>query len=149
MLASSPGPFPAFQCCTLKSRRRAWYAKSRDRERRSRALRGSKVIRLVSATACKQQKTRLYCYHTSEMQSFEGSEFTFQLIEGMESVKTVRFIRPRLTYFSFESCHVNIDHHDTPHVTSRTRPSSRFSACNIEKLGMGLGTRLTNCKFNQ
>ena len=28
------------------------------------------------------------------------------------------------------------------HVISRTRPS-RFSACNIEKLGMGLGTRLT------
>ena len=27
------------------------------------------------------------------------------------------------------------------HVISRTRPS-RFSACNIEKLGMGLGTRL-------
>ena len=27
-LASSPGPFPAFQCCTLKSGR-AWYAKSR------------------------------------------------------------------------------------------------------------------------
>ena len=53
-----------------------------------------------------------------------------------------RFIRPRLTYFSFASCHVNIDHHDTPHMTSRTRPSSCFSACNIEKLGMGLGTRL-------
>ena len=30
---------------------------------------------------------------------------------------------------------------DVYHVTSRTRPS-RFSACNIEKLGMGLGTRL-------
>ena len=28
------------------------------------------------------------------------------------------------------------------HVTSDTRPS-RSSACNIEKLGMGLGTRLT------
>ena len=28
-LASSPGPFPAFQCCTLKSRR-AWEAKSRE-----------------------------------------------------------------------------------------------------------------------
>ena len=51
--------------------------------------------------------------------------------------------RSRLTYFSFASCHVNIDHHDTPHVTSRTRPSSRFSACNIEKLGMGLGMKLT------
>ena len=30
VLASSPGPFPAFQCCTLKSGRRAWYAKSRE-----------------------------------------------------------------------------------------------------------------------
>ena len=29
-IASSPGPFPAFQCCTLKSRR-AWYAISRER----------------------------------------------------------------------------------------------------------------------
>ena len=28
-LASSPGPFPAFQRCTLKNRR-AWYTKSRD-----------------------------------------------------------------------------------------------------------------------
>ena len=27
-LASSPGPFPAFQCCTLKCGRRAWYATS-------------------------------------------------------------------------------------------------------------------------
>ena len=27
-IASSPGPFPAFQCCTQKSGR-AWYAKSR------------------------------------------------------------------------------------------------------------------------
>ena len=30
---------------------------------------------------------------------------------------------------------------DVAHVTLRTRPSSRFSACNIEKLGMG--TRLS------
>ena len=27
-------------------------------------------------------------------------------------------------------------------VTSRTKPSSRISVCNIEKLGMGLGMRL-------
>ena len=39
------------------------------------------------------------------------------------------------------SCHAIIDHHDTLHVISCTRPS-RFSACNIEKLGMDLGTRL-------
>ena len=50
----------------------------REGERRSRAHHGSKVIRLVSATACKQG-TQLYCYHTSEMQSFEGSEFTFSI----------------------------------------------------------------------
>ena len=56
--------------------------------------------------------------------------------------KTARFTQSRLTYFSFASCHVNIDHHDMPHVTSHTRPFSRFSACNIEKLGVGLGTRL-------
>ena len=33
-------------------------------------------------------------------------------------------------------------------MISRTRPSSRFSACNIKKLGMGLGTRLVygHCK---
>ena len=48
-------------------------------ERRSRAHRGSKVIRLVSTTACKQQKIRLYLYHTSEMRFFEGSEFTFSV----------------------------------------------------------------------
>ena len=51
----------------------------REGERRSRAHRGSKVIRLVNATACKQQKTRLYCYHTSEMRSFEGSESIFSV----------------------------------------------------------------------
>ena len=34
-----------------------------------------------------------------------------------------------------------IDHHDMLHMTSHIRPSW-FSACNIEKLGMGLGTRL-------
>ena len=67
----------------------------------------------------------------------------FQLIEDTESVKMAWFIRPRLTYFSFASCHVNIDHHDTLHVTLHTRPSC-FSACNIEKLEMGLGTRLHN-----
>ena len=43
------------------------------------AHRGSKVIRIVSATAYKQQKTQLYRYHTSEMRSFEGSEFTFSV----------------------------------------------------------------------
>ena len=48
----------------------------REGERRSRAHRGWKVIRLVSTTACKQQNTRLYCYHTS---SFEGSKFTFSV----------------------------------------------------------------------
>ena len=56
----------------------------------------------------------------------------FQLIEDTctESVKTAWFIRPQLmcmTYYSFASYHVNIDHHDTPHVTLRTRPSFRFS----------------------
>ena len=53
--------------------------KSCDGERRSRAHRRSKVIRLVSATACKQQKTQLYRYHTSEMRSFKGSEFSFSV----------------------------------------------------------------------
>ena len=48
----------------------------REGERRFRAHRGSKVIILVSATACKLQKSRLYRYHTSEMRSFEGSEST-------------------------------------------------------------------------
>ena len=33
------------------------------------------------------------------------------------------------------------DHHDMLHVILCTRPSC-FSVCNIEKLGMGLGTRL-------
>ena len=51
-LASSPGPFPAFQCFTLKCRR-AWYAKSRDGERRSTTPHGLKVTRLVSTIAHK------------------------------------------------------------------------------------------------
>ena len=34
------------------------------------------------------------------------------------------------------------------HVISRTRPS-RFSACNIEKLGMGLGTRLAESEIGK
>ena len=99
-IASSPGPFPAFQCCTLKSGRRAWYAKSRDGEN------VQSISRVKghhgSATTCKQQKTRLYRYlasspgpslrgrregpgdeanryHTSEMRSFEGSESTFSV----------------------------------------------------------------------
>ena len=50
-----------------------------ESERRSRAHHGSKGIRLVSTTACKQQRIRLYRYHTSEMWSFEGSEFTFSV----------------------------------------------------------------------
>ena len=117
----------------------------REGERRSRAYCGLKVIRLVSATACKQQKTRLYHYHTSD--PLRAQSLRIQLIEDTESIKTARFIQPRLTYFSFASCHINIDHHDMPHVTSRTRPSSRFSVCNIEKLGMGLGTRLVKGNF--
>ena len=36
--------------------------------------------------------------------------------------------------------HVDRSMLDMYHVTSHTRPSC-FSACNIEKLGMGLGTR--------
>ena len=116
----------------------------REGERRSRAHRGSKVIRLVSATAYKQQNTQLYRYHTSEMRSFEGSEFTSSVdrMYGECQNGSVYSTSIDVTYFSFASCHVNIDHHDTPHVTSPTRPSSRFSAFNIEKLGMGLGTRL-------
>ena len=36
--------------------------------------------------------------------------------------------------------------HDVTHVISHTRPS-RFSACNIEKTGCGLGTRLCILQF--
>ena len=64
-----------------------------------------------------------------------------KLTEDMDSVETARFCLPRSTYFSLGSCHITIDHHDMPHSTSHTRPS-HFSACNIEKLGMGLGKRL-------
>ena len=110
----------------------------REGKRRSRAHHGSKVVRLVSATAYKQQKSWLYCCHTSEIQSFKDSGLT--LTEGTESIKMAQFIQPRLTYFSFTSCLVIFNHHDTLHVISCTRPS-RFLACNIEKLGMGLGTR--------
>ena len=115
------------------------------REGTSRAHRGSKITRLVSATACKQQKTWLYRYHTSEMRSFEGSEFTFSVDRRYGECQNGSVYSISIDLFSFASCDVTIDHHDTPHVTSRTKPSPRFSACNIEKLGMGLGTRLECC----
>ena len=35
--------------------------------------------RVKGHQTCKQQKTRLYRYHTNEMRSFEGSEFTFSV----------------------------------------------------------------------
>ena len=44
------------------------------------------------------------------------------------------------------SYHVSVNHHDTLHVISWTRPSC-FSACNIENLGMGLGKRLQYLTF--
>ena len=97
------------------------------------------LSRFQSARAYKQ-KTWLYHCHTVKYNPLRDQSLRFQLIEGMESVKTVRFIRPQLPYFSFASCNVNIDH-VTPHATSHTMPS-HFSVCNIERLGMGLGTRL-------
>ena len=42
------------------------------------------------------------------------------LIEGMDSVETTRFL---LTLIDLLFGHVTIDHYDTMHVTSRTRPS--------------------------
>ena len=114
----------------------------REGERRSRAHRGSKVIRLLNATTCEQQKTQLYRYYINEMQSFEDSEFTFSVDRRYGECQNGLVYLTSIDLLLFASCHVNIDHHDTPHVTSRTGPSSRFSACNIEKLGMGLGTRL-------
>ena len=155
MLALFPGPFPAFQCCTLKSGKRAWYTKSRDGERRWEKVQSTS--RVKGHQTCKRyslQTTKdTVIWHSYiatirvKCNPSRAQSLRFQLIECTESIKTARFIQPRLTYFSFASCHVNIDHHDMPHVTLRTRPSSHFSACNIEKLGMGLGTRLVMCKY--
>ena len=52
------------------------------------------------------------------------------------------FCWPRSTCFSFASCHVTIDHHDTLHVT--TYQALPFFTCNI-KNWEGLGRRLTIC----
>ena len=49
------------------------------REDRSRAHCKSKVVRLVSTTTYKQQKSWLYHCHMSEIQSFEDSELTFSV----------------------------------------------------------------------
>ena len=62
-----------------------------------------------------------------------GSKYMLQLIEGMNRVKVTRFSWPQLTYCLSASCNVIHDHHTQG-------PPSCFSACNIEKLGMGLGT---------
>ena len=58
----------------------------------------------------------------------------------MDSVETAWFRWPWTTYFTFASCHVTINHHDTLHVTSHTKPSC-FSAWNIEKLKIQKGQK--------
>ena len=50
--------------------------------------------------------------------------------------------RPHASDLLSIPCVYLLSTYDVVHVTSRTRPSC-FSACNIEKLEMGLGTRLT------
>ena len=60
------------------------------------------LSRFQSARAYKQ-KTWLYHCHTVKYNPLRDQSLCFQLIEGMEGVKTVRFIRLQLTYFCL--CH--------------------------------------------
>ena len=55
----------------------------------------------------------------------------------MDSIETARLCWPWSTYFLFASCHVRIDYHDVPHVTSRIRPSpfSAYNTVNMEGPG--------------
>lgn len=48
-------------------------------------------------------------------------------------------------------CHITIDHHDVACLMWLCTRPSRFLACNIENLGLGLGTRISllfGCIFN-
>ena len=75
-VASSPGPFPAFQCCTLKSGR-AWYQKSRDRFIRTPAYEGvkmnmgePKISKVQGAAVHDLLEVRLRNYRAIVVQSF-------------------------------------------------------------------------------
>ena len=138
-LASSSGPFSAFQCCTLKSGR-AWYAKSHDGERRWKKVQTILQVKGHQSTTVLANNKRHSYIAVIQVKDDPSMAQTVHLY-GTDSIEMAWFCWLRSTYFSFASCHITIDHHDMPHVTSHTRPS-RFSACNIEKLGMGLGVRL-------
>ena len=143
-LASSPGPFPAFQCWTLKSRR-AWYAKSRAWRH--------------DTSYCDSQRS--LCEAASfELQILKEGLLVHYLLVKWSYYNQLYILEPYLWPATNRSAHKTADlwpaythqtfclylvyllsTYDIAHVTSRTRPSC-FSACNIEKLGMGLGMRL-------
>ena len=79
-----PRPIPSFHVESGRPGMRNLVTKRNGTGTRSRRegpehTMGQKVTRLVSATACKQQKTQLHHYHTSEIRSFEVSELTFSV----------------------------------------------------------------------
>ena len=151
-IASFPGPFPAFQCCTLK-RGRAWYAKSRAACHDDRSWCG---MTRTKSRLIEVNKTgpflRYPCLLSAINVWFEPSKDRLLLVWQWYNRASCHLLAVALTR------PVTFDPRDgldllSPslhHVTSRTRPS-HFSACNIEKLGMGLGmglgTRLPSVWF--
>ena len=71
---------------------------------------------------------------------------SWRALEGQKGQQWLLFKKTILVCRSSDDLRDGLDllsppHFSLHHVTSRTRPS-HLSACNIEKLGMGLGTRL-------
>ena len=143
-ITSFPGSFPAFQCCMLKSKRKAWYVKSRDGEKR--------WEKVQSTSRIKGHRT---CKHYS-LQTTKDMAISHEWNAVLQGLRVYVSVDRRYRECQNGSVHmISIDlhfvrimprQHRSWHATRdfTTRPSSRFSACNIEKLGMGLGTRLCN-----
>ena len=143
-VASSPGPFPALQCCMLKCGR-AWYQKSNDfasrwlEDQRSRGrfekpafVGHAPTLQVYFLTLCSLKQL----YYN---RSIVSKPYLKQIVNG----STLNFADLCLAHVHLHpSTTLHTD--KIGHVTSDTR-LSHFSACNIEKLGMGLGTRL-GCK---
>ena len=124
--ASSPGPFPAFQCCTLKSRR-AWYTTLCHNDAKTSS---QKIISNVSCIG-------LHTYFTCN--SLESKMIVPHSIDGIKPYVTpivnsstrnfVDLLLPMLT-FTLQAPFI---YYKIGNVTSNTR-SSHSSACYIKNL---------------
>ena len=126
MLALSPGPFPAFQCCTLKCGR-AWYAKSQ----------GTQGIDIRS-DVCRQAKDQHLCERSLHRRSLAKKCTNKPSVRNLHVAWNGQLHKATFGPHCMTCACIN-------HVISRARPSC-FSACNIEKLRMGLGTGLVKHK---